>query len=145
MSTAKVCSSSEQTNPAHPLLCTEKGPATAGERRSAGRGLVACGAGRELRAVPKDCVHVPLPRSPSATVRQFASNSRPPRRAAPATREAVFHERDRRVGCVNQRFTVATTPLPLLTRDGSDRAVWRITGRDRGEERRALAALPKAR
>ncbi|MFF8918989.1 replication-relaxation family protein [Streptomyces sp. NPDC015032] len=67
-----------------------------------------------------------------------------PRRAAPATREAAFHERARRVGSVNYRLTVATTTLPLLTRDGADRPVWRVVGRGHGEERRALAALPKA-
>ncbi|MGW6832307.1 replication-relaxation family protein [Streptomyces sp. NPDC054949] len=42
-----------------------------------------------------------------------------PRRAAPATREAAFHERARRVGSVNYRLTVATTTLPLLTGDGA--------------------------
>nr|MDT0521328.1 replication-relaxation family protein [Streptomyces sp. DSM 41633] len=68
-----------------------------------------------------------------------------PRRAAPATREAVFHERARRVGSVNYRLTVATTTLPLLTRDRADGRVWRVVGNGHGEERRALAALPKAR
>ncbi|MFF2964933.1 replication-relaxation family protein [Streptomyces sp. NPDC057963] len=67
-----------------------------------------------------------------------------PRRAAPATREAAFHERARRVGSVNYRLTVATTTLALLTRDGADRLVWRVAGRGHGEERRALDALPKA-
>ncbi|MFF1496586.1 replication-relaxation family protein [Streptomyces sp. NPDC058304] len=68
-----------------------------------------------------------------------------PRRAAPATREAAFHERARRVGSVNYRLTVATTTLPRLTRDGADAPVWRVVGNGHGEERRALAALPKAR
>ncbi|MCY0950616.1 hypothetical protein [Streptomyces sp. H27-S2] len=45
-----------------------------------------------------------------------------PRRAVPTTREAVFHERARRVGSVNYRLTVATTTLPLLTRDRCGRA-----------------------
>lgn len=68
-----------------------------------------------------------------------------PRRAAPATREAVFHERARGVGSVNHRLTVATTTLPRLTREGADGRVWRVVGNGHGEERRALAALPKAR
>ncbi|MFJ3520654.1 hypothetical protein [Streptomyces sp. NPDC090131] len=68
-----------------------------------------------------------------------------PRRAAPATREAAFHERARRVGSVNYRLTVATTTLPRLTREGADGRVWRVVGNSHGEERRALAALPKAR
>lgn len=68
-----------------------------------------------------------------------------PRRAAPATREAAFHERARRVGSVNYRLTVATTTLPILTRDRADGPVWRVVGNGHGEERRALAALPKAR
>ncbi|OKK12201.1 mucin [Streptomyces sp. CB00455] len=68
-----------------------------------------------------------------------------PRRAAPTTREAAFHERARRVGSVNYRLTVATTTLPLLTHDGADAPVWRVVGNGHGEERRALAALPKAR
>ncbi|MFH0179152.1 hypothetical protein ACIA6D_42555 [Streptomyces cacaoi] len=33
--------------------------------------------------------------------------------------------------------------LPLLARHGADRPVWRVVGH--GEDRRALAALPKAR
>lgn len=66
------------------------------------------------------------------------------RRAAPDTREAAFHERARRVG-VAYRLTVATTPLPLLTKHGAGRAVWRVVGNHRGEERMTLAALPKAR
>ncbi|MER6317044.1 replication-relaxation family protein [Streptomyces sp. NPDC001581] len=68
-----------------------------------------------------------------------------PRRAAPTTREAAFHERARRVGSVNYRLTVATTTLPRLTRDGADAPVWRVVGNGHGEERRTLAALPKAR
>ncbi|MEU6212709.1 replication-relaxation family protein [Streptomyces sp. NPDC047023] len=67
------------------------------------------------------------------------------RRAAPTTREAAFHERARRVGSVNYRLTVATTTLPRLTRDGAGGAVWRAVGNSHGEERRTLAALPKAR
>ncbi|MFD9411282.1 hypothetical protein ACFWBN_30260 [Streptomyces sp. NPDC059989] len=54
-------------------------------------------------------------------------------------------ERARRVGSVNYRLTVATTTLPLLTRDKADGRVWRVVGNGHGEERRALAALPKAR
>ncbi|MEH0557321.1 replication-relaxation family protein [Streptomyces sp. B21-101] len=68
-----------------------------------------------------------------------------PRRAAPATREAAFHDRARRVGGVNYRMTVATTTLPLLTRSGADGPVWRVAGNGRGEDRCSLAALPKAR
>ncbi|MEU9289179.1 replication-relaxation family protein [Streptomyces sp. NPDC048275] len=66
-----------------------------------------------------------------------------PRRAAPATRESAFHERARRVSGVNYRLTVATTTLAQLTRQGPDQAVWRAVGH--GEDRLALAALPKAR
>lgn len=68
-----------------------------------------------------------------------------PCRAAPATREATFPERARRVGSVNYRLIVATTTLPRLTRDGAGAPVWRVVGNGHGEERRALAALPKAR
>ncbi|MER5359691.1 hypothetical protein [Streptomyces sp. NPDC002785] len=68
-----------------------------------------------------------------------------PRRAAPATREAAFHDRARRVSNVDYRLTVATTTLPLLTKDGADRPVWRVVGKSHGEERRTLASLPKAR
>ncbi|MFE2053382.1 replication-relaxation family protein [Streptomyces sp. NPDC059459] len=60
-----------------------------------------------------------------------------PRRAAPDTREAAFHDRAR----PNWRITVATTTLHQLTHDGADRPVWRVVGR--GEDRRALTALPK--
>ncbi|THC40313.1 hypothetical protein E7X58_37720 [Streptomyces sp. A1499] len=60
-----------------------------------------------------------------------------PRRAAPDTREAAFHDRAR----PNWRITVATTTLHQLTRDGADRPVWRVVGH--GEGRRALTALPK--
>lgn len=66
-------------------------------------------------------------------------------RADPDTREAAFHERARRVGSVDYRLTVATTTLPLLTQAGAGNAVWRVVGNHRGEERRTLAALPKAR
>ncbi|QSS95540.1 replication-relaxation family protein (plasmid) [Streptomyces sp. M54] len=67
------------------------------------------------------------------------------RRAAPETREAVFHERARRVGSVGYRLTVATTTLALLTEHGAGRAVWRVVGNHRGEERMTLAALPRVR
>ncbi|MEV6774750.1 hypothetical protein [Streptomyces syringium] len=66
-----------------------------------------------------------------------------PRRAAPGTREGAFCNRTRHVGGVNYQITVATTTLPLLTRHGADRPVWRAAGR--GEDRYAFAALPKAR
>lgn len=66
-----------------------------------------------------------------------------PRRAAPETREAVFHDRARHVGGVNYRLTVATTTLPLLTRRGPGLPVWGVVGRD--DDRRLLAGLPKAR
>ncbi|MEU8943608.1 hypothetical protein OHU17_38010 (plasmid) [Streptomyces goshikiensis] len=46
---------------------------------------------------------------------------------------------------MNYRLTVATTTLPLLTRDRADGRVRRVVGNNHGEERRALAALPKAR
>nr|WP_246258963.1 replication-relaxation family protein [Streptomyces typhae] len=62
-----------------------------------------------------------------------------PRRAAPDTREAAFHDRAR----PNWRITVATTTLHRLTRDGADRPVWRVVGH--GEDRWALTALPKPR
>ncbi|MFI1018226.1 replication-relaxation family protein [Streptomyces sp. NPDC020965] len=65
-----------------------------------------------------------------------------PNRAAPETREAAFHARARHTGGVGYRITVATTTLALLTSDGAGRSVWRAVGH--GEERRALAALPKA-
>ncbi|MEV7659607.1 replication-relaxation family protein [Streptomyces anulatus] len=67
------------------------------------------------------------------------------RRAAPDTREAVFHERARRVGSVDYQLTVATTTLHLLTEHGAGRAVWRVVGNHSSEERRTLVALPKAR
>ncbi|MEU6120227.1 replication-relaxation family protein [Streptomyces sp. NPDC047117] len=51
-----------------------------------------------------------------------------PRPAAPATREAAFHDRARRVVSVNYRITAATTTLPLLTRQGPDCPVWRVVG-----------------
>jgi hypothetical protein len=62
-----------------------------------------------------------------------------PRRAAPATREATFHDRAR----PNWRITVATTTLSLLTTHGPDRPVWRVVGQ--GETRRPLTALPRPR
>ncbi|MFI6341136.1 replication-relaxation family protein [Streptomyces sp. NPDC050535] len=51
-----------------------------------------------------------------------------PRRAAPATREAAFHERARRVHSVNYRIIVATTTLAQLTEHGPDQPVWRVVG-----------------
>ncbi|WP_086796493.1 replication-relaxation family protein [Streptomyces caniscabiei] len=68
-----------------------------------------------------------------------------PRRAAPATREAAFHERARRIQSVNYRIIVATTTLAQLTQQGPAEPVWRVAGRGEGEERRPLEALPKAR
>ncbi|MFF5474848.1 hypothetical protein [Streptomyces achromogenes] len=62
-----------------------------------------------------------------------------PRRAAPDTREATFHDRAR----PNWRIAVATTTLHRLTRDGADRPVWRVVGR--GENRRVLTAAPSPR
>ncbi|WP_329012211.1 hypothetical protein [Streptomyces sp. NBC_00690] len=38
-----------------------------------------------------------------------------------------------------------TTTLPRLTKDGASKAVWRVVGNRRGEERHTLTALPKAR
>ncbi|MEU3838097.1 replication-relaxation family protein [Streptomyces microflavus] len=67
------------------------------------------------------------------------------RRAAPDMREAAFHERAGRVGSVGYRLTVATTTLALLTEYGAGRAVWRVVGNHRGEERRTLPALPRLR
>ncbi|WP_371664752.1 replication-relaxation family protein [Streptomyces sp. NBC_00280] len=67
------------------------------------------------------------------------------RRAAPATREAAFHERARRVSSVNYRIIVATTTLAQLTQHGPAEPVWRVAGRHAGEDRCSLAALPKAR
>lgn len=68
-----------------------------------------------------------------------------PRRAAPATREAAFHQRTQHVHSVNYRIIVATTTLAQLTQHGPDEPVWRVAGRGAGEERRSLDALPKAR
>jgi hypothetical protein len=68
-----------------------------------------------------------------------------PRRAAPATREAAFHERAQRIHGVNYRIIVATTTLAQLTQHGPDEPVWRVAGRGAGEERCPLDALPKAR
>jgi hypothetical protein len=68
-----------------------------------------------------------------------------PRRAAPATWEAVFHPRAQHVYCVNYRIIVATTTLGQLTRHGADELVWRVAGRGAGEDRCSLDALPKAR
>ncbi|MDQ0904538.1 hypothetical protein QFZ22_000523 [Streptomyces canus] len=55
-----------------------------------------------------------------------------PRRAAPATREAAFHERARHVHGVNYRIVVATTTLAQLTQHGPDEPVWRVAGRGAG-------------
>ncbi|MEE1928860.1 replication-relaxation family protein [Streptomyces sp. TRM 70351] len=66
-----------------------------------------------------------------------------PRRAAPETREAAFHDRVRRLSNVNYRMTVATTTLHQLTHEGADRPVWQVVGH--GEDRRALTAPPKPR
>ncbi|MFE2513339.1 replication-relaxation family protein [Streptomyces naganishii] len=68
-----------------------------------------------------------------------------PRRAAPATREAVFHERAQHLHSVGYRITVATTTLAQLTQHGPDEPVWRVASRHAGEERCSLDALPKAR
>ncbi|MFJ9668776.1 replication-relaxation family protein [Streptomyces sp. NPDC101219] len=68
-----------------------------------------------------------------------------PRRAAPATREAAFHQRAQHVHGVNYRIIVATTTLGQLTKHGPDEPVWRLVGRGEGEERCSLDALPKAR
>ncbi|MEU1558529.1 replication-relaxation family protein [Streptomyces scabiei] len=67
-----------------------------------------------------------------------------PRRAAPATREAAFHQRAQHVHGVNYRIIVATTTLGQLTQHGPDEPVWRVAGRGVGEERRSLDGLPKA-
>ncbi|MCF3106977.1 replication-relaxation family protein [Streptomyces roseoverticillatus] len=61
------------------------------------------------------------------------------RRAAPATREAAFHDRAES----DWRITVATTTLPLLTVHGPGRPAWRVVGH--GENCRPLAALPQPR
>ncbi|MCT9113903.1 replication-relaxation family protein [Streptomyces mirabilis] len=68
-----------------------------------------------------------------------------PRRAAPATREATFHERAQRIHSVNYRIIVATTTLAQLSQHGPDGPVWRVAGRGAGEKRCPLDALPKAR
>ncbi|MFK0112557.1 replication-relaxation family protein [Streptomyces sp. NPDC091217] len=68
-----------------------------------------------------------------------------PRRAAPATREAAFHERAQHVHSVNYRIIVATTTLAQLTQHGPHEPVWHVAGRGAGEERCSLDALPKAR
>jgi hypothetical protein len=66
--------------------------------------------------------------------RRCCSSSLPPR-AAPATREAVFHQRAQHVYCVNYRIIVATTTLGQLTKRGPDEPVWRVAGRGAGEDR----------
>jgi hypothetical protein len=70
-----------------------------------------------------------------------------PRRAAPATREAAFHEWVRRLSStsVGYRITVATTTLPLLAKHGAAGPVWRIAGRGASEDRCSIDRLPKAR
>ncbi|KFF97888.1 hypothetical protein IQ62_28485 [Streptomyces scabiei] len=55
-----------------------------------------------------------------------------PRRAAPATREAAFHQRAQHVHGVNYRIIVATTTLAQLTQHGPDEPVWRVAGRGEG-------------
>ncbi|MER6161439.1 replication-relaxation family protein [Streptomyces sp. NPDC001868] len=60
-----------------------------------------------------------------------------PRRAAPATREAAFHDRAR----PNWRITVATTTLQQFTRQGPDRPVWRVVGH--GEDRLLRTRCPR--
>ncbi|MCX4804572.1 hypothetical protein OG594_23570 [Streptomyces sp. NBC_01214] len=50
-----------------------------------------------------------------------------------------------RTGSVKYQLIVATTALPRLTRDGARAPVWRVVSNGHGEQRRALAALPKAR
>lgn len=67
-----------------------------------------------------------------------------PRRAAPDTREAVFHHRAATAPSVRYRqLVVATTTLQRLTVHGPDRPVWRVA--DRGEDRRPVDGLPTAR
>ncbi|MDQ0605193.1 hypothetical protein QF037_009538 [Streptomyces canus] len=65
--------------------------------------------------------------------------------AAPATREAAFHQRAQHVHGVNYRIIVATTTLAQLTQHCPGEPVWRVAGRGEGEERRSLEALPKGR
>lgn len=67
-----------------------------------------------------------------------------PRRVAPDTREAVFHDRVAAAPPVRrQQLVVATTTLHRLTVHGPDRPVWRVAGH--GEDRRSLDGLPTAR
>ncbi|MEV4506028.1 replication-relaxation family protein [Streptomyces klenkii] len=67
-----------------------------------------------------------------------------PRRAAPGTREAAFHERAAVVQNVRHRqLIVATTTLQRLTEHGPDRPVWRMAGH--GERHWPLTGLPRAR
>ncbi|MGJ5899321.1 replication-relaxation family protein [Streptomyces niveiscabiei] len=70
-----------------------------------------------------------------------------PRRAAPATREAAFHERASRLSptSVGYRMTVATTTMALLTEHGAAGPVWRSAGRHTGEDRCGAGRLPTAR
>ncbi|WP_327380579.1 hypothetical protein [Streptomyces sp. NBC_01207] len=46
---------------------------------------------------------------------------------------------------MNYQLTMATATLPRLIRDGAGAPVWRVVGNGHGDERLALAALPKAR
>ncbi|MEU3295763.1 hypothetical protein ABZ722_25810 [Streptomyces longwoodensis] len=64
-----------------------------------------------------------------------------PCRAAPATRQATFHQH---AHTVNYRIIAATTTLAQLTRQGPDEPVWLVADRGAGEERYALDALMKA-
>ncbi|QIB49570.1 replication-relaxation family protein [Streptomyces aureoverticillatus] len=68
-----------------------------------------------------------------------------PRRAAPATREAAFHERARGLSNVGYRITVATTTLERLAKHGAAGPVWRVVGRGASEDRYGVGRLPKAR
>ncbi|MGK5449666.1 replication-relaxation family protein [Streptomyces radiopugnans] len=67
-----------------------------------------------------------------------------PRRAAPDTREAVFHDRAAILAPVRHRqLVVATTTLHRLAAHGPDRPVWKMAGH--GEDRRPLDRLPTPR
>ncbi|MEV5989351.1 replication-relaxation family protein [Streptomyces sp. NPDC052051] len=68
-----------------------------------------------------------------------------PRRAAPDTREAAFHERARSLSNVGYRIAVATTTLARLTQHDATGPVWRIAGRGASEDRHGIGRLPKAR
>ncbi|GAA2433385.1 replication-relaxation family protein [Streptomyces macrosporus] len=67
-----------------------------------------------------------------------------PRRAAPDTREAVFHDRAAAIPPIRRwQLIVATTTLHRLTVHGPNRPVWRVAGH--GQDRRPLNKLPTAR